>query len=86
MACKRGAINEGSESREDMINIIQELGMVVNTCRIYWLIKYDWRRNMKASAEVSSWATITVETLLTDIRKSVHIKGRLFGKEKRILI
>ena len=35
MACKRGAINEGSESREDMINIIQELGMVVNTCRIY---------------------------------------------------
>lgn len=41
---------------------------------------------MKASAEVSSWATITVETLLTDIRKSVHIKGRLFGKEKSILI
>lgn len=33
MACKRGAINEGSESSEDMINV--RIGMVVNTCRIY---------------------------------------------------
>lgn len=35
MACKKGDITEGSESSENVVNIIQELGTVVITSGIY---------------------------------------------------
>ena len=36
---------------------------------------------MKASTDVSSWAARAMETFLTDIRKSIQIKGRFLRKE-----